>query len=208
MQYTKPLNETNLNAGYRDAVPAQGIKGSTVPASAIEAPQREIVNVISSAGLTPSDADNTQLTQAIDGKINAAKEGKADVDLSNLSVTGQAVLDAKADVDAGNFTAAGKRAIVGWGSPDYTAAVDYTSNWGSVITTQKRGWLWVRGNAYAGSTPVYLTIGNVSFNVVENGATSSGTGSGAFFRIPPTQFQVTGGNGYARQIIFFPCMGA
>ena len=65
MRYTKPLNETDQNAGYKDAVPAQGIKGSTVPSSAIEAPQREIVNVISSAGLTPSEADNTQLAQAI-----------------------------------------------------------------------------------------------------------------------------------------------
>ncbi|MBR1777855.1 MAG: hypothetical protein IJ752_04640 [Alphaproteobacteria bacterium] len=69
MQYTKPLNETNLNARYKDAVPAQGIKGSTVPALAIEAPQREIVNLITSAGLPPSAEDNTQLTQAVERKI-------------------------------------------------------------------------------------------------------------------------------------------
>lgn len=116
-------------------------------------------------------------------------------------------LNGKADIDASNFNATGKETILGWGRPDYTAAVDYTSSWGSAITTQKHGWLWVRGNTDGNHTPVYFSIGTVTFNVMENGATTTGSGSGGFFRIPPTQFQVTGGNGYARQLLFFPCRG-
>ncbi len=65
MKYTQPLNETDQNASYINADPAQGTQGSIIPAGAIENPQREIVNVITSAGITPSDADNTQLVQAL-----------------------------------------------------------------------------------------------------------------------------------------------
>ena len=43
MKYTKPLNETNEDAGYVNADVSIGRRGSTVPAEAIEAPQREIV---------------------------------------------------------------------------------------------------------------------------------------------------------------------
>lgn len=65
MKYTQPLNETNPNASYVNADPAQGKQGSIIPAGAIENPQREIVNAITAAGLTPSESDNTQLVQAI-----------------------------------------------------------------------------------------------------------------------------------------------
>ena len=46
MKYTKPLNETNEDAGYVNADVSIGRRGSTVPAEAIEAPQREIVAAI------------------------------------------------------------------------------------------------------------------------------------------------------------------
>src|SRR3954467_10058290 len=44
---------------------AAGIQGSKVPPHAIEYPQREIINVITPAGITPSNGDLTQLYQAI-----------------------------------------------------------------------------------------------------------------------------------------------
>lgn len=72
MKYVKPLNETDENAGYTDADPAHGIKGSTVPAAAIEMPQREIVAAIVAAGLVPSGEDGGQLAQAIAKNIGNA----------------------------------------------------------------------------------------------------------------------------------------
>lgn len=72
MKYVKPLNETDENAGYTDADPAHGIKGSTVPAAAIEMPQREIVAAIMAAGLVPSGEDGGQLAQAIAKNIGNA----------------------------------------------------------------------------------------------------------------------------------------
>lgn len=71
MKYTKPLNETNENAGYVNADVSIGRRGSTVPAEAIESPQREIVAAIVAAGLTPDADDNTQLSQAIKAEIKA-----------------------------------------------------------------------------------------------------------------------------------------
>lgn len=72
MKYVKPLNETDENAGYTNADPAHGIKGSTVPAAAIEMPQREIVAAIVAAGLVPSGEDGGQLAQAIAKNIGNA----------------------------------------------------------------------------------------------------------------------------------------
>lgn len=72
MKYVKPLNEMDENAGYTDADPAHGIKGSTVPAAAIEMPQREIVAAIVAAGLVPSGEDGGQLAQAIAKNIGNA----------------------------------------------------------------------------------------------------------------------------------------
>lgn len=72
MKYVKPLNETDENAGYTNADPAHGIKGSTVPAAAIEMPQREIVAAIIAAGLVPSGEDGGQLAQAIAKNIGNA----------------------------------------------------------------------------------------------------------------------------------------
>ena len=68
MKYTEPLNSASYperNGSYVDANPTTGIRGSTVPGKSIEAPQREIVSVITAAGLTPNEADNSQLLQAL-----------------------------------------------------------------------------------------------------------------------------------------------
>ena len=51
--------------------PSTGTMGSIPPAASIENPQREVVNTIIDAGLTPTDADLSQLAKAIQsGQLN------------------------------------------------------------------------------------------------------------------------------------------
>lgn len=64
MKYNQPIGAAE-GASYIDGNPGLGIEGSPVPAAAIEAAQREIVNVLVAAGLTPTLGDNTQLAAAI-----------------------------------------------------------------------------------------------------------------------------------------------
>lgn len=68
MKYVEPLNSASYperNGSYVNANPATGVKGSTVPAAAIEDTQREIVAAISAAGITPSENEKGQLAKAI-----------------------------------------------------------------------------------------------------------------------------------------------
>jgi hypothetical protein len=65
MKYIPPVGSTDTNASYVNANPALGVRGSKVPAEAIEPTMREIVNTITAAGLTASEGDLTQLKQAI-----------------------------------------------------------------------------------------------------------------------------------------------
>jgi microcystin-dependent protein len=70
VKYTPPVGGGEGDP-YVDPNPALGTDGSGVPAAAIEDPQREIEEVISSAGLTPSVGDLTQLRQAVEALIAA-----------------------------------------------------------------------------------------------------------------------------------------
>ncbi|WP_026601698.1 glycine-rich domain-containing protein [Methylomonas sp. 11b] len=63
MIYNQPVGATG-GAPYVTGVPGV-TPGSIPPGPAIEQPQREIINVITAAGLTPSGGDMTQLLQAI-----------------------------------------------------------------------------------------------------------------------------------------------
>lgn len=68
MKYVVPLNDEQFperQGAYVTAVPEAGIRGSTVGGPAIEHPMREIENCIVQAGLTPSEADLTQLAQVL-----------------------------------------------------------------------------------------------------------------------------------------------
>jgi hypothetical protein len=74
MKYVPPLG-ANPNDPYIDGNPALGIEGTIVPAKAIEHPQREIVNVISAAGITPNETLTNQLLAAINTLVaNAVAE--------------------------------------------------------------------------------------------------------------------------------------
>jgi hypothetical protein len=67
MEYRKPLDQTDPDAPYVDANPVYEIKGSIIPAYALEAPQREIVNAIKAVlgENTPDPDDLEQLSKAI-----------------------------------------------------------------------------------------------------------------------------------------------
>lgn len=75
MLYNPPSGETNPNAGYRGKNVAAGIQGSRIPPSAVEFTQREIVNAIVQAGLSPTNADLTQLWQAIQVAVSRGAAG-------------------------------------------------------------------------------------------------------------------------------------
>lgn len=80
MDFYPPRNSTvtvtDPRPEYVNGEPTAGVKGSIPPANAIDHPQREILKVIEEAGLLPSDADTTQLWQAIKILINQLIEAR------------------------------------------------------------------------------------------------------------------------------------
>jgi hypothetical protein len=87
MKYNAPFGSADPNAPFVDRNTPGAVSGSRVPAAAIEDPQREIMAVIAAGGITPSDADLTQLLQAIQQLISAATGGG---DTSNFVLMPQA----------------------------------------------------------------------------------------------------------------------
>ena len=71
MKYNPPAGSQDPDAKYVTGQPGK-VRGSAVPAEAVEHPQREIVEVIKKAGLDPDGDDLTQLWQAI-GQIISTK---------------------------------------------------------------------------------------------------------------------------------------
>jgi hypothetical protein len=65
VKYQPPYGQPDPNAPYVNGNPAQGIEGSIPPAAAFEQNQRELVGLIQNSGLTPLDADLTQVTQGV-----------------------------------------------------------------------------------------------------------------------------------------------
>ena len=66
MKYHQPTNQPDIpDASFVNGNPALGIQGSTVPAEAIELPQREIINFMSDCGIVGTDADLHQLAEAV-----------------------------------------------------------------------------------------------------------------------------------------------
>jgi hypothetical protein len=65
MKYEQPYGVSDPNAAYINGNPSTGTMGSIPPAASIENPQREIVNLIADAGLTPTDADLHQLARSV-----------------------------------------------------------------------------------------------------------------------------------------------
>jgi hypothetical protein len=65
MKYVPPYGVSDPNASYINGDPSQGLKGSIPPAAVFENPQRELLEMIQESSFVPSDADLTQLLQAI-----------------------------------------------------------------------------------------------------------------------------------------------
>ncbi|GGF56797.1 hypothetical protein GCM10007301_15610 [Azorhizobium oxalatiphilum] len=76
MKYNPPYGSTDPNAPYLDRSTPGAISGSRVPAVALEHPQRELVNLLTKAGLTPSAADLLQVVRAVrSGRLNYLTAG-------------------------------------------------------------------------------------------------------------------------------------
>jgi hypothetical protein len=65
MQYNQPYGVSDPNAPYINGNPSTGTAGSIPPAASIEFPQREIVNLITDAGLAASNSDLHQLAKGV-----------------------------------------------------------------------------------------------------------------------------------------------
>ncbi len=85
MKYHPPYGSTDPNASYVDKDVPGAVRGSAVPAKAIEVPQREIVDFITKSGFVPGD--DLQLARAVQsGKVNyAAAAGTPNALTASLS---------------------------------------------------------------------------------------------------------------------------
>ena len=98
MKYNPPAGSQDTDAKYVTGQPGK-VRGSAVPAEAVEHPQREIVEVIRQAGLEPSGDDLGQLWKALQQlfteKVAIATKEKAGIVKpgSGLSVKGDGTLD-------------------------------------------------------------------------------------------------------------------
>ena len=70
MKYEAPYGVSDPNSSYINGNPATGTMGSIPPAASIENPQREIVNLITDAGGTPTDADLHQLARGVQSGLS------------------------------------------------------------------------------------------------------------------------------------------
>jgi hypothetical protein len=92
MKYEPPYGSPGSNDPYINGNPSTGTMGSIPPAASIEYPQREIVNFITGAGLTPTDTDLKQLLKAV--RTSAVMYGVDFGTPGTLTVTFNPVLDA------------------------------------------------------------------------------------------------------------------
>ena len=160
MKYVPPIGATDPNAPYITENLAAGIDGSPVAAEAIEHPMREIMAVITEAGLTPDEENLGQLLEAIEALIVAGGPGIASAAAlglikvgSGLSINGSGVLSATLDgvtaptanalvkalatgkIDSGWLDFTGSFGTTGWKKdPDGTI-----EQWGTVTTASGSG---------------------------------------------------------------------
>ena len=168
MKYNKPLNETDTNASYKNADPANAQKGSTVPAEAIEYTQREIVAAIQEAGLTPSNSDLTQLVKAIKA-LDTAKI--AALMATDTEVRGGALSSKVASVK--QLDEISTAVLI---ADRLYSGVDLTVKFASEITAAGGDeWAWIKSRIQAGNyagihvgdyIPVTLSAGTVGADTI------------------------------------------
>lgn len=93
MKYHAPFGATDPNESYVDKDVPGAVRGSAVPAAAIEDPQRELVDFITKSGLVPGNA--LQLALAVQsGKVNfAVASGTANALTAALSPAPEELVD-------------------------------------------------------------------------------------------------------------------
>lgn len=96
----------------------------------------------------------------VDGVPTPLTTGFADVDLSNLSATGQAVIDGKADIDASNFNSAGKSLLSGLSCMSDGTLISQSFASNTEFTAPDNGWFKFRGVSTA--SPSRCVMANVS----------------------------------------------
>ena len=101
MKYKPPVGSSDANASYVNADIANGVQGSIPDAKAIEHPMREILAVITAAGLTPSESDLTQLNQAI---LKHIQTNSVSVPDATTAVKGAVELATQGEANAGTDT--------------------------------------------------------------------------------------------------------
>ena len=99
MKYNAPIGAADPNDPYIDGNPGTGTEGSPVPAAAIEHPMREIMEVITQAGLVPDEGNLAQLYAAIQLLIAANVVGAATTAIAGIVelATEQEIRDGSAD---------------------------------------------------------------------------------------------------------------
>ena len=85
MKYNAPAGNSDPNASYVTGNAVTKVKGSAVPAEAVEFPQREIVAAILAAGLVPENEDLTQLKKAIEQLAKNQLPGIATTTVNGIS---------------------------------------------------------------------------------------------------------------------------
>lgn len=85
MKYNAPAGNSDPNASYVTGNAVTKVKGSAVPAEAVEFPQREIVAAILAAGLVPENGDLTQLKKAIEQLAKNQLPGIARTTVNGIS---------------------------------------------------------------------------------------------------------------------------
>lgn len=88
MKYNQPYDQaSNPNAPFVNGNPSAGVQGSIIPAGAVEYPQRELVNLIQAAGLTPDNGDLSQVVKAIQSNVlrSAVAAGSASAVTATLN---------------------------------------------------------------------------------------------------------------------------
>lgn len=126
----------------------------------------------------------------------------ANQDLSNLSASGQAVIDGKADEDFSNVSAptqAFKDMSVGWGAPDWEAGIVQSVN--TPYTAISDGFLFCQ--TYSNATQT-LTVNGRTMAILVPPSSVGSMGTGSLFRIGQgDEYTLSNGN-----ITFYPCKGA
>jgi len=88
MDYPKSIPSVGLvNGWFVDENPVIGTQGSLIPAAWGNGVTQEILNVIKAAGLTPDEAQNDQLAQAIGALVDFTKLKNTPTTLSGYGIT-------------------------------------------------------------------------------------------------------------------------